>query len=272
MCDRAAGDLSGITIGITAERRAEDFIAALQRHGATVVHAPAIRIVPLPHDTLLRAATADILAEPVGFTAITTGAGFRGWLEAARGWGLSEQLLSVLRDSRVFARGPKASGALRAAGLREEWSAPGESNVELFAHLLESAISGARVAVQLHGTQLPEHTDALCAAGATVVELQPYRWLAPAEPALVHRLVDAAIARKVDAVAFTSAPAAANFLSFARETGRYDELVAALKRDVVCACVGPVTAGPLTELGVPTLQPERQRLGALVKLLVSELG
>jgi uroporphyrinogen-III synthase len=40
----------------------------------------------------------------------------------------------------------------------------------------------------------------------------------------------------------------------------------------VCACVGPVTAAPLEEAGVRTLQPERQRLGALVKLLVTTLA
>jgi uroporphyrinogen-III synthase len=266
------GELCGVTIGITAERRAADFITALERNGATVVHAPTIRIVPLPDDTRLRAATAEVLAEPVDFTAITTGAGFRGWLEAAGEWGLREALLSTLGASRLFARGPKASGAVRGAGLREEWSAPGESNAELFGHLLEGGLSGARVAVQLHGLPLPEHTDELRAAGARVVELQPYRWLHPAEPARVYGLVDAVIAKKVHALAFTSAPAAANFLTLAHEAGRYDELVAALKADVVCACVGPVTAAPLAELGIPTRQPERQRLGALVKLLVDELS
>ena len=87
-----------------------------------------------------------------------------------------------------------------------------------------------------------------------------------------HRLLDGVLGRKVDALAFTSAPATANLLSLARQRGSYDELVRALRGDVVCACVGPVTAAPLTDIGVPTLQPERQRLGALVKLLVAELG
>ncbi|MER6900237.1 uroporphyrinogen-III synthase, partial [Amycolatopsis sp. NPDC000740] len=41
---------------------------------------------------------------------------------------------------------------------------------------------------------------------------------------------------------------------------------------VVCACVGPVTAAPLEAAGIRTLQPERQRLGALVKLVVAKLG
>ena len=76
----------------------------------------------------------------------------------------------------------------------------------------------------------------------------------------------------MQALAFTSAPAAANLLSLARQRGSYDDLLQALRGDVVCACVGPVTAAPLTEIGVPTRQPERQRLGALVKLLVAELG
>jgi uroporphyrinogen-III synthase len=40
----------------------------------------------------------------------------------------------------------------------------------------------------------------------------------------------------------------------------------------VVACVGPVTAAPLEAVGVETLQPERQRLGALVKLLVTTLS
>jgi uroporphyrinogen-III synthase len=38
--------LAGYTIGITAARRREEFGAALERRGATVVYAPAIKIVP----------------------------------------------------------------------------------------------------------------------------------------------------------------------------------------------------------------------------------
>ena len=88
----------------------------------------------------------------------------------------------------------------------------------------------------------------------------------------MHDLIDAAVAGELGALAFTSAPAAANFLTLARESGRYDELLAALRGPLVCACVGPVTAAPLEAAGVETLQPDRQRLGALVKLLVTTLS
>ena len=43
--------LAGYTIGITAARRREEFGAALERRGATVVYAPAIKIVPLADDS-----------------------------------------------------------------------------------------------------------------------------------------------------------------------------------------------------------------------------
>ncbi|MDQ7809247.1 uroporphyrinogen-III synthase [Amycolatopsis sp. A133] len=266
------GELSGIAIGVTAERRAGEFIGALERHGAEVRHAPTITIVPLDSDPELRAGTETLLAAPVGFTVVTTGAGFRGWLDAAEGWGLRDRLVAALGESRIHARGPKAVGAVRGAGLRESFSAESESNAELFAAVAAAGVDGERVAVQLHGTPLPEHTDQLVHAGASLVELQPYRWHSPPDVTPVHDLIDAVLAGELDALAFTSAPAAANFLTLAGSYGRYDELLAAMRDRVVVACVGPVTAAPLEAAGVETVQPDRQRLGALVKLLVTKLG
>ncbi|EOD64606.1 uroporphyrinogen-III synthase [Amycolatopsis vancoresmycina] len=266
------GELSGIAIGVTAERRADDFITALERYGADVRHAPTITIVPLATDPSLRAGTEAVLAEPVAFTVVTTGAGFRGWLSAAEDWGLRDRLVTELEHSRIYARGPKAVGAIRGAGLRESFSAASESNAELFGALAAAGVDGARVAVQLHGTPLPEHTDPLVRAGAAVVQVQPYRWHSPPDVTPVHELIDAVLAGELDALAFTSAPAAANFLTLARSYGRHDELLAALRGRTVVACVGPVTAAPLEEAGIGTVQPDRQRLGALVKLLVTKLG
>lgn len=266
------GDLSGRVIGVTAERRAAELIGALERNGATVRHAPTIHIIPLPDDSQLRAATDEVLAADIDLLAVTTGAGFRGWFEAAEGWGLSDRLHAALAGARIFTRGPKGKGAVRGRGLTEEWSAPEESNRQLFAHLLQSGVDGKRIAVQLHGSSLPEHTSALTEAGARLIEVQPYRWAWPSNLDPAHELLDGILDGQVDALAFTSAPATANLLSLARELGRYEDLVRALRSDVMCACVGTVTAAPLTALGVPTRQPERERLGALVKLLVSELA
>lgn len=266
--------LAGVTIGITAERRAEEFSAALSRHGATVRHAPTIRIVPLADDEQLRIATENVLAGPVDLVAVTTGAGFRGWIDAARGWGMADRLLATLGQARILVRGPKATGAVRGAGLTEHWSAPGESNRELFDRVLAEEVAGRRVVAQLHGTTLPEFTGELLDAGAELLLVQPYRWQWPRDLAPARELIGGVLSGEVRALAFTSAPATANLLTLAREGGRFEEFRAALAdpASVLCACVGPVTAAPLADIGVPTVQPERQRLGALVKLLVAELG
>ncbi|MBC7274809.1 MAG: uroporphyrinogen-III synthase, partial [Streptomyces sp.] len=86
------GPLAGFTVGVTAARRADELGALLQRRGATVLHAPALRIVPLSDDGELLAATKDLLDQVPDVVVATTAIGFRGWVEAADGWGLGEAL------------------------------------------------------------------------------------------------------------------------------------------------------------------------------------
>ncbi|MCW7946327.1 bifunctional uroporphyrinogen-III synthetase/response regulator domain protein [Streptomyces hygroscopicus] len=265
------GPLAGFTVGVTAARRAEELGALLQRRGATVLHAPALRIVPLADDGELLTATKELIDQPPEVVVATTAIGFRGWIEAADGWGLGEDLLDRLRGVRLLARGPKVKGAIRAAGLTEGWSPPSESMAEVLDRLLEDGVDGSRIAVQLHGEPLPGFVEALRAGGAEVVGVPVYRWMPPQDIAPLDRLLDAAVTRGLDALTFTSAPAAASLLSRAEARGLLPELLAALHHDVLPACVGPVTALPLQALGADTVQPERFRLGPLVQLLCQEL-
>ena len=263
--------LAGFTIGITAARRADELAALLQRRGAAVVRAPALRIVPLPDDAELLAATHALINEPPDIAVATTGIGFRGWVEAAEGWGLFDELTECLAKASVLARGPKAKGAIRAAGLREEWSPESESSVEVLERLLEQGVEGRRIAVQLHGAPLRDFVDSLIAAGAEVVEVPVYRWLPPVDQAPLDRLLDACCSGALDAVTFTSAPAVLGLLERAADRGLTAELLHALRRDVLPVCVGPITAQPLEDLDVPTVWPERMRLGAMVQTLTAEL-
>ena len=73
------------------------------------------------------------------------------------------------------------------------------------------------------------------------------------------------------AVTVTSAPAAAGLRSRAEALGRGDALLGALRGDVLAMCVGPVTAGPLQERGIPVVWPDRARISALVRRLAEEL-
>lgn len=270
--DGALPALAGFTIGLTAARRAEELAALLERRGATVLHAPAIRITPLADDAELIGATRAVLDNPVDVVVATTAIGFRGWLEAAEGWGLAAALRQRLAGATVLARGPKARGAIRAAGLTEAFSPASESNADLLAHLLATGVRGRRIAVQEHGAPVPEVVEPLRAAGAEVVPVPVYRWSRPTDLAPLDRLLDAIGLGQVDALAFTSAPAAANLLAHAELRGRRADLVDALRTEVLVACVGSITAAPLVAAGVPVVAPDRGRIGALARHLGTELA
>lgn len=268
--------LTGFRVAVTSARRADELSALLRRRGATVTSAAAIAMVPLPDDDELRSHTEALIATPPDIVVATTGIGLRGWIAAADGWGLAAELTAALGRARVVSRGPKATGALRAAGLPEEWSPESESSREVLQYLREGGISGLRIAVQLHGATddwdpFPEFLDELRAAGAEVVPIRVYRWHPVPRDGAFDQLVIGVADRKFDAVSFTSAPAVAALLMRAVELGVEDKVLSALRTEVHAMCVGPVTARPLVRLGVPTSAPERMRLGALARHITDEL-
>ncbi len=267
--EEPAASLAGYTIGVTSDHRRDELAGLLENRGARVVIAPALRIVPIADDAELRAATRACLASPPDIVLVNTGIGMRGWLEAAEGWGLAEPLRDVLSRAYLVARGPKARAAVRSAGLQDNWSPEGESYEEVVEHLTARGIAGLTVAMQLHGESQPEYTEALQTAGARVIEVPVYRWAPPVDPAPLHRLVDLITGRLVDAVTFTSAPAV-NAVLRAAGAGSED-LLQALRTDVLAACVGPVTAAPLRKHDVPVAAPSRARMSALVRTLVDKL-
>ncbi|HVX43405.1 MAG TPA: uroporphyrinogen-III synthase [Mycobacteriales bacterium] len=263
--------LRGYTIGITAARRSAELATMLTRRGAAVVLAPALQIVPLADDTRLQEATRRCLEGPVDFTVASTGIGFRGWIEAADGWGLKAELISRLQASALYSRGSKATGAMRAAGLGDPWSPESESSTDLLAQVLTESLAGTRVVVQQHGAPMPEFTSALTAAGAEVIEIPVYRWAPPVDEQPLQDLIERIAAGQVDVVTFTSAPAVEELLAVADRIGRKDAVVDALRNNAVAACVGPICAEPLRALGIECVVPERYRLGAMVRALTESL-
>lgn len=268
--------LTGFRVAVTSARRSDELCTLLRRRGATVSSAAAIAMLPLPDDEELHRLTKALIADPPDIVIATTGIGFRGWIAAADGWGLANELIAALSKARVVSRGPKATGALRAADLPEEWSPESESSRELLHYLLESGVAGQRVAVQLHGATddwdpFPEFLDELRDGGASVVPIRVYRWHPAPRGGDFDQLVTQMAQCQFDAVSFTSAPAVAATLLRAADLGLEHKLLTALRTEVHAMCVGPVTARPLVRLGVPTSSPERMRLGALARHITDEL-
>jgi uroporphyrinogen-III synthase len=265
--------LAGTKVLITAQRRAGDLALALERRGATVRIVPSIGVESHIDEEALLVQTRRIIEQGVDAVILTTGIGFRGWLETAEAAGLGSALVHALASTRLIARGPKASGALQAAGLTPDWVAESETSAEIAELLLAEGVVGQSIAVQHHGAGDDHLEERLTAAGALTQGLVVYRWGAPPDPdALEASVIDVA-AGAYDAVTFTSAPGAAAWLTAARRNSVEDEIARATKDGtLVLAAVGPVTAEPLIAAGFEPIVPDRFRLGALVRLIITHCG
>jgi uroporphyrinogen-III synthase len=265
--------LAGCTIVVAADRRAGDLASALERRGALVSRAPALSIVPNADDEELIRRTRELVARPPDIVVVTTGVGLRGWMDAAHEHDLAEDLSDALRGSLFVARGPKAHGAIQQAGFVADWVAESETASEVGEYLLSSSLAGKRIAVQHHGAGADGLDDLLRGAGADVVSLTVYRWGPPADPQLVERSVAHAAAGEIDAVLFTSAPGAAEWIRAARRLKALEGIRGrAASGRLLLAAVGPITAAPLQEHGLRETIADRGRLGSLARCVIGYFG
>ncbi|MFF2390460.1 uroporphyrinogen-III synthase [Agromyces sp. NPDC058104] len=264
--------LAGFRIGVTSDRRSADLIDALARRGAQVLHAPTLRMANAASDDPVIADTRAIIAARPDVLLATTAYGVRRWFEVADAAGLGEDLVEALQPTAILVRGPKARGGIRAAGLNDVGMSAEETTESLIDEVLDRYPPGLTVAVQLHGFLQAHQLDRLREVHPRVLTVEPYRWVeTDADDDRVDRLIDAACSGGLDAVTFTSAPAVHALFGAAEARGRYDELVDAMCGPVVAAAVGPVTAAPLLDAGIVPIQPERFRMGALIRLVCEHL-
>lgn len=262
-------------MGITADRRADEQASLFERRGATVAIGQVIRTHPLGEDDGLRAATeAVIRARPDALVA-NTGLGIRSWFGAAESWDLGDELLDALRDTRVYARGPKAAGAVHAIGLEVHARAESERLAECLSLVAADLPAGGCVVVQRDGAPSSPDLGILHAANATVVEVPVYRWQLTDDPRPALRLAEGVIAGRVHAVTFTCAPAVHSWLTVAEDAGIAEELRAALSSgSAVLGCVGPACESAAVSAGIgdgDVVVPRSSRLGPLVRAVSERL-
>ena len=271
----APGVLTGFTVGVTADRRWEEQAALFERRGATVIHAPAIRTLPLDAEAPLRRATEDVIARPPEVLIANTGVGIRSWFTNADTWGMGRSLEAALSRCRIYARGPKAAGAIHSAGLTVVARARTERLSEVTDLVLESLSPGERVVIQMDGSGDSVEVERLRRAGADMLTLPVYRWTFPQDRDPATRLAQSVIAGKVQAVTFTAGPAIRNWLAIAAAEGVEADLRHALTDGrAVVGCVGPVCANVAATEGLLSphlVQPDAFRLGPLIRAVTERL-
>ena len=84
---------------------------------------------------------------------VTTGYGMRRWFEVADAAGLGAELTAVLEEARIFARGPKAHGAVRAAGLVDAQTSVLDTTASMIDAMVDAGLTrsaGGHPAARVH--------------------------------------------------------------------------------------------------------------------------
>jgi uroporphyrinogen-III synthase len=263
--------LAGYTVAVATDRRHHPLADLLESVGARVVGVQAVAAVPQPDPAELRASTVRCLADRCDEVVIASRFGLRRWLDVARTAGLADDLVARFATARLLSRDAAAADGLRDLGLTTIWSTAGATTEELLRYLMAQPLAGRRIVVQLDRPTLRDVCLALRNGGADVIEVVTYQPSPPPHAMILRRLLDLAVRRQVDAVAFAGAPAAGYLFAQAEREGRLAELRDVLRADIPCVALGPVSGRELAEQGVPVRFGERPYVEELAEALLSTL-
>ncbi len=164
-------------------------------------------------------APAILVASPPDIVIVTTGVGFRGWIECRARERPGRGPLRRAGRSTVHRTRAQGSRGDPAAGFIADWVAESETSAEVGEYL--AGRGGHRATYRDSAPRRGRRRlDTLLAGlGADVVSITVYRWGPPPDPQVVRRSVVQAGAGEVDAVLFTSAPGAAEWVRTAVRAG-----------------------------------------------------
>ncbi|WP_150303132.1 uroporphyrinogen-III synthase [Pseudomonas saliphila] len=268
--------LQGRRIALPESRELNLFADMLIKRGADVLRCPLVSIHDAPDQAPVLDWIRTFVAQPPDDLILLTGEGLRRLVSAAEraGGSLRDDFVAALANVRTLTRGPKPGAALRKIGLKADVVAVEPTTDGVISTLKSEALQGRRVAVQLYGTEpnLPL-MNFLRESGAVVSSVSPYVYADDVENVQVEQLVDALIAREVDAIAFTSATQVRRLFQVARRHVGEAALLEAFA-NIVVASVGPVVTEELEQCGVRVdLMPESSFfMKPLVRELVKLMG
>jgi uroporphyrinogen-III synthase len=254
-------DLHGKVVAFLEGRRSAELAELIQRHNGRPLAAPCLREVHSPAAPQLQASVRRVCDADVAVAIFLTGVGTSTVFDAARHMRREADLRQRLETAVVVVRGPKPAAVLRKLGVRIDISAPPpHTSAEVLASLAALELDHALVAVQLYGEPNPELSRALLARGAEVLELAPYVWDRPLDPAPILGLLDALDDDAVDALLITSQAQVETLFDVAREYGRSPKL-----SRVPIGAQGPVAEAALERHSVHgAFRPAHGHMGALV--------
>lgn len=236
----------------------------VRRLGGTPISAPSVRELPRRDDfgTFIDGVTGGRFSVAI----FLTGAGVNVLLLEADRQGRLQEALDALGRMTLACRGPKPLAALKGRGLTARVTTAKPHTTRELLEALESVDLINRAVLLVHyGERSLAVADALRARGARLEEVCPYVWALPEDVEPLKKVVDDAVAGRIDAVVLTSKIQCQHLFQIAAEMNLAHDLRRALNAEVVVAAIGPVCAEALRLLGVtPDVTPGAANMASLL--------
>lgn len=265
--------LLGRRIGVLEARMADSLAALLEREGAAVMRAPALRERAVDAADQVRAFAEALERDAYAAVVFLTGVGAGALLDELAAQGRLERARAALARTTVVCRGPKPVAALKPREIQvtvtveEPWTTK-----ECVAAMAALPVAGARVALVHYGERNEELRAAILARGCELDELCLYEWLLPEDLAPIEDLVGALIAGRLDIVAFTSQVQVRHLFEVAERIGRASDVGIALRERTTVAAVGPTCAAALESRGIPpAIVPVKPKMGPFVAAIAQHV-
>lgn len=256
--------LDGRRIALLESRMIDELAVLVRRLGGVPVCAPAVREVLRLKD--LDALVDDVAHRRVSAIVFLTGAGVRALFTHAHARGREAAVLEALRTMTVACRGPKPLAALKRHGVpaRIVSSAP-HTSAELVRALDCDDLRADTLLLVHYGEPNEALAHDLRSRVAELRQVCPYEWTMPEDVEPLAAVVRGVLARRLDAVLFTSQIQCRHLFQVAGAAGAASALTDALNREVIVGSVGPVCANALRQMGVaPDVIPALPNMASLI--------
>jgi uroporphyrinogen-III synthase len=284
--------LKGLTIAITASRRALELAHLITNFGGIPYISPTVGI----ESNMDKSKEAEefikkIIEDKLDYVIFMTGPGVYSLMSAAKKLQMESNVVEALKRTIVVARSLKPKIALAKYGIKTD-IVPDENTADGIVKILKSSgIQGKKIGVLWHGSYFPVFRNEMSAAGAEIVECSTYtysfdlkesgakildemgfKYIYPDQDKVI-KLIEAINKGDIHVITFTSPPSARDLLKIAESIKMKEPLQLSLNNNVIVVAIGPSTKKALEEYTIQVdVMPQIYKMGPMVKALTNYLN
>jgi uroporphyrinogen-III synthase len=284
--------LKGLTVAITASRRALELAHLITNFGGLPYISPTVGI----ESNMDKSKEAEefikkIIEDKLDYVIFMTGPGVYSLMSAAKKQQMESNVIEALKQTIVIARSLKPKIALANYGIKTN-IIPDENTADGIANMLKSSgVQGKKIGVLWHGSYYPILRNEMSAAGAKIFECSTYTYSVDLKESgakilkemgfnyvypdqdKVIKLIEAINKGDIQVITFTSPPSARDLFKIAESHNMKEPLQLSLNNNVIVVAIGPSTKKALEEYTIQVdVMPQIYKMGPMVKALTNYLS